>query len=316
MTPPNLPDISAYAAPLYVAFIVFEIVMIYALKKRGAYESRDTTTSLLMGTGNVLSTIVFGTTAFALITAVYFGVYQFRLFDIGFTWWAFLLAFVLDDFLFYWSHRLQHTIRWGWASHVIHHSSQHFNLSTALRQPWFDFVSFSFVLAIPLLLIGFHPAMVAFVGSLNLLYQFFVHTEAVDRLPRPIEAVMNTPSHHRVHHGKNPRYLDANYAGVFIVWDRLFGTFVPERADDPVRYGLVKDIGTFNPLRVATHEYVAIAQDVSRRGLTLGQRLAYVFARPGWSHDGSRKTSTQIKAAAGLDRPPAADGEITLQPAE
>src|SRR3546814_77230 len=130
-------------------------------------------------------------------------------------------------------HRAAHRVRWFWASHVIHHSSQHYNLSTALRQTWTGFFSLTFLFRLPLFLIGFPPAMVFFCAGLNLIYQFWIHTEAIGRMPRWFEAVMNTPSHHRVHHGVNPRYLDANYAGVFIIWDKMFGSFVPERDDDP-----------------------------------------------------------------------------------
>jgi hypothetical protein len=159
----------------------------------------------------------------------------------------------------------------------------------------------------PLILLGFHPAMVLFCGGLNLIYQFWIHTEAIGRMPRWFEAVMNTPSHHRVHHGRNPRYLDANYAGVFIVWDRLFGTFVPESEEERPDYGLVRNIGTFNPLRVAFHEWVAVFRDMTRPGLTPRQRLMYAVAPPGWSHDGSRLTSEEIKARHLLRHPEDAD---------
>ena len=142
-----------------------------------------------------------------------------------------------------------------------------------------------------------------FVGGLNLIYQFWIHTEAIGKLPRWIEAVMNTPSHHRVHHVRNARYLDCNYAGVFIIWDRMFGTFVPELDEDRVDYGLVHNLGTFNPLRVAFHEWVGIFKDMTQRGLTLRERILYAVAPPGWSHDGSRQTSEGIKASH-LDRHP------------
>jgi sterol desaturase/sphingolipid hydroxylase (fatty acid hydroxylase superfamily) len=145
--------------------------------------------------------------------------------------------------------------------------------------------------------LGFPPAMVAIQKGISLVYQFWIHTEQVGRLPRWVEAVMNTPSHHRVHHATNPRYLDRNYAGIFIIWDRLFGTFVPEDDAEPCRYGIVKNIGSFNPIRIALHEWVAIAADL-RRAKTWRERLAYVFGPPGWSPDGSRQTSDQIRAQA------------------
>ena len=184
-------------------------------------------------------------------------------------------------------------MRWFWASHVNHHSSQHYNLSTALRQTWTGFIAVSFIFRLPLMLIGFHPAMVFFCGAINLIYQFWIHTEVVDRFPRWFEAVMNTPSHHRVHHATNPRYLDRNYAGVFIIWDRMFGTFTPEVAEDPVRYGLVRQIGSFNLIWVSFHEWVGIARDLW--SAPWRHKLGYIWKQPGWSHDNSRDTSDHIR---------------------
>ena len=174
-----------------------------------------------------------------------------------------------------------------------HHSSQHYNLSTALRQTWTGFFAISFIFRVPLLFLGFHPAMVAFVGAVNLIYQFWIHTEAIDRFPRWFEAVMNTPSHHRVHHATNPRYLDRNYAGVFIIWDRMFGTFTQEVKDEPIRYGIVKQLGTFNLLWSVFHEWVGIAQDVWTAPWR--HKLGYIWRQPGWTHDGSRETSDTIR---------------------
>ena len=159
----------------------------------------------------------------------------------------------------------------------------------------------------PLVRIGFDPLMVIFCGALNAVYQFFLHTDTVEKLPRWVEAVFNTPSHHRVHHGKNPQYLDANYAGTLFIWDRRFGTFVAEDPSDRPRYGLGKDFDTFNPFRIFIHEYWGILKDIVRPRLSFRQRLLYVIAPPGWSHDGSRQSSRDIKRAAGLlDAPPSA----------
>ncbi len=144
-----------------------------------------------------------------------------------------------------------------WAAHVNHHSSQYFNLSTALRQPWFTPITGPWFW-LPLAFLGYPPAMILTAEAISLIYQFWIHTEVVRKLPAPLEWLLNTPSHHRVHHGKNVAYLDRNHGGVLILWDRLFGTFAPEQARDPVRYGLTHDITTFNPLRVAVHEFQAL----------------------------------------------------------
>ncbi len=291
---PNYPDVTQVAIPFFIIAILAEL---YVLKRahdqrKAGFETRDTLTSLLMGTGNVVAGLLTGFVAYAFLMWVW----QFRVYDFGFSWWAVLLCFVLDDLRYYWYHRIAHRSRWVWAEHINHHSSQHYNLSTALRQSWTGTFTGMFVLRAPLALIGFHPVLLAFVGGLNLVYQFWIHTEAIGKMPRWFEAVFNTPSHHRVHHATNARYLDANYAGTLIVWDRMFGSFVEERAEDMPRYGLVKNIGTFNPIKVAFHEWWAMLADASRPGLTVRQRLGYLFMPPGWSHDGSRDDTARIKA--------------------
>jgi hypothetical protein len=172
-----------------------------------------------------------------------------------------------------------------------------------LRQPWTGQITGLVLLAVPLAYLGFHPALIAFCASLNLVYQFFLHTESIRRLPRWFEAVFNTPSHHRVHHARNPRYLDANYAGTLIIWDRLFGTFVPELDRDRPEFGLVKNIGTYNPITVALGEYAGIARDVVQPRLSLKERFSYLFAQPGYSHDNSRRDSHMIKADFLRDHP-------------
>ncbi|OSZ69826.1 C-5 sterol desaturase [Sphingomonas sp. IBVSS2] len=287
---PLLFDPVNYAIPGFVALIVVEM-LIARTRDRQRYCPSDTLTSLLLGFGSTVSSAL---TA-GLVFAISMWVYQFRFFTIGFAWYWFAIAFVLDDLAYYFAHRTGHRVRWFWASHVIHHSSQHYNLSTALRQTWTGFVSLSFLFRLPLFLIGFHPLMIFFCAGLNLIYQFWIHTEAIGRMPRWFEAVMNTPSHHRVHHATNPRYLDKNYVGVFIVWDRLLGTFEAEREDEKPRYGIVKDLGSFNLLWAAFHEWVGIARDVWAAP-DLKSRILYMIAPPGWSHDGSRDTSETIKA--------------------
>ena len=287
-----MPDFSPtdYAVPGFVALVLME--MIWARFRRPAsYEARDTLVSLAFGLGSTVSGLVFGGAFFLL----YLAVWDLRLFDIGWAWWAWIACFVLDDLKYYWVHRTGHRVRWFWASHVNHHSSQHYNLSTALRQTWTGYFTLGFAFALPLVLLGFHPAMIAICGGFNLIYQFWIHTEAIGKMPRWFEAVMNTPSHHRVHHATNPRYLDRNFAGVFIVWDRMFGTFEEERPDEErIRYGIVKQLGSFNLLWAVFHEWAGIVQDVWHAPWR--HKLSYLLREPGWSHDGSRETSDMIRA--------------------
>ncbi len=284
----DLPDPVDYAVPFFVILILLE--MFWARRKAPhAYEPKDTLNSLLFGFGSSVAGVLFG----AAILSAFTWVYGFHLFSIPFAWWAWPLCFVLDDLAYYAFHRSAHRVRWFWAAHVNHHSSQHYNLSTALRQTWTGFFAMSFMFRLPLVLIGFHPAMLLFCGAINLIYQFWIHTEAIGRMPRWFEAVMNTPSHHRVHHGVNPRYLDRNYAGVFIIWDRLFGTFAPEEDSEPVRYGIVHQLGNFNLAWGVFHEWVGIVQDVWRA--PWAAKFGYMWRPPGWTHDDSRLTSDMIR---------------------
>ena len=253
------------------------------------YAKRDTVASLSLGLANVAISA-----GAKLLTIPFFAwLYLHRIADLGRPdqWWSWLLLLFAEDHSYYWFHRTHHEVRVLWAAHVNHHSSEYFNLSTALRQTLLTpFTGPMFWAILPLL--GFPPWMVLTAQAWSLLYQFWLHTEAIARLPRPLELVLNTPSHHRVHHGKNVRYLDRNHAGIFIVWDKLYGTFEPEI--EKVVYGLTKDIHTFNLFRVGFHEVAAIAVDV-RRAPTWRAKLGYLLAPPGWSHDGSTLTARQLR---------------------
>ena len=290
-----LPNISDLAGPIYLLLILIELYLIKKDKIKGRYEKLDALSSIALGTGSVVFGLGLAYIFGSALQALYHWTYAYRLFDLPYSIPVFVLCFFIDDLRYYWSHRFSHTIRWCWANHIVHHSSQHFNLSTALRQPWISLITGLFILRLPLILIGFHPNLVLFAASLNLFYQFFIHTESVDKCPKWFEAVMNTPSHHRVHHGRNLRYLDANYAGTFIIWDRLFGTFVSEVAEEKVQYGLVTNVKTFNPIKVALHGYWGIIKDQKKMSLTIKDRLMYLFAEPGWSHDSSTQTTKQKK---------------------
>ncbi len=190
---------------------------------------------------------------------------------------AWVLCFLGVDFLYYWFHRLSHEVNAFWAAHVVHHQSEDYNLAVALRQGAFQGV-FSWVFYLPLALVGVPPIMFLTLSSIDTLYQFWIHTRAIDRLG-PLEWVLNTPSHHRVHHGRNPKYLDRNHAGALIVWDRLFGTFQAEE-EEPV-YGITKPLQSWNPLWANVHGFVDIARDVAR-ARSWDDRWGFVFGAPGW----------------------------------
>lgn len=276
-----------YAIPVFILLLIVEI-SVAAWEQRDWYNTKDTISSLSMGIGNAIIRLF---TKFIVLGVMFF-LYQFRLFDLSATWWVWVLCFFAEDLSYYVFHRSSHEVRYFWASHVVHHSSQKYNLSTALRQTWTGQLSGAFIFILWLPLVGFHPIMVAIFGSVSLIYQFWIHTEAIDKMWKPVEFVFNTPSHHRVHHGSDVKYLDRNHGGVLIIWDRLFGTFTEEE-ERPV-YGLVTNINTHNPLKIATHEWAAIGHDVWQAP-DWRSRLGYLFGPPGWSHDGSRKTSVQLR---------------------
>lgn len=203
--------------------------------------------------------------------------------DLGSGTLAYVVAVLGWDFIYYWNHRLSHEVRWLWAVHSVHHSSERYNLSTALRQPWGEALTL-FVPYSLLALLGVRPRVLADARAVNLIYQFWVHTEAIDKLG-PFERVFNTPSHHRAHHGSNAEYLDQNHGSILIVWDRLFGTFEPE--DARVIYGLTTNIDTFNPLRVFGTEWMAIARDIATSE-SWRERWSFLLRGPGWAYENRR----------------------------
>lgn len=287
MNVPEMPELIHYAIPVFVITIVIEAILTVKVKLE-EYEFKDATTSILMGLGNVFIGLL---TKTIMLSAFVF-LYQFRLFTIPFTWWAWLILLFAEDFVYYWSHRIAHESRLFWASHVVHHSSKKYNLSTALRQTWTGSF-YTFIFWLPLTIIGFHPAMVLVQMSISLLYQYWIHTELIDKMPRWFEAFFNTPSHHRVHHATNPQYLDRNHAGIFIIWDKLFGTFQKEE-EKPV-YGLVKNIETYNPVKVAFIEWYTMLSDVFTSKTSLGKKLLYFLKPPGWKHDGTGILSDDLR---------------------
>ncbi|MFB2651317.1 sterol desaturase family protein [Shewanella seohaensis] len=212
-----------------------------------------------------------------LIAKLYLAVFGWKLFDIQMGPLSFVLLMIAQDFCYYWFHRASHRVRWMWAAHVVHHSSENMNFSTAFRQSLMYPLAGMWVFWLPLVILGFDPNWVVFVVLLNLGLQFFVHTQAVRTLG-PLEWLFNTPSHHRVHHGRNPQYIDKNYAGILIIWDKLFGTFVPE--GETVIYGITKPVNSFNPLKVTFSEWHDMFSEVTTRGLTFTERCKILFAPP------------------------------------
>jgi len=273
----SVPDPTLYAIPFFILAMLIEWKILARLRTRGGFDNaKDTLASLAMGVASLGFVTLINMGVYVLASALF----PHRLWSLHNLVLEWALALVLWDFAYYWHHRFEHEIRIFWASHIAHHSSEKYNLSTALRQPWTPFLSL--VLFPPIALFGVRPEFILMSGGFNLIYQFWVHTEAIQRLPHAFEWVLNTPSHHRVHHGSNAPYLDKNYGGIFIIWDRLFRTFAEEEA--PVIYGLTKNITSFNPLVIATHEYIDIAREVVR---AKSPREAWmrVFGRPGWEPD-------------------------------
>ncbi|HWB63838.1 MAG TPA: sterol desaturase family protein, partial [Chitinophagales bacterium] len=265
--------------PFFLLAIATELFINWR-EQMNLYESKEALSSIGMGLGSLVINVVMKALAYGCYTILY----QYRIFDLGWHWYTWVLILFADDFTFYWHHRLSHEIRLLWAAHVNHHSSQTLNLATALRQSWAEQL-YKYFWWFWLPLVGFPPLMILMMMSISLIYQYWVHTELIRRLPRWYEFIFNTPSHHRVHHASNVRYLDQNHAGILIIWDRLFGTFAPERDDDKPIYGLTKNIETYNLFKIASHEFVAIWHDV-KSAPTFKDKLKYIFYPPGWSHNG------------------------------
>ena len=278
-------DPTVFAIPVFIALIIIEVV-INAKKNLNLYKVKDSAANITMGLGSVVIGLLTKTFAFF----VFLWIYQFRLFEIPNTWWMWGLLLLADDVTFYWYHRLAHQIRFFWAAHVQHHSSEHMNFSVALRQSWGEpFIKFLFWIWLPF--IGFNPIYILTMQAISLVYQFFPHTKLVGKLG-PIEWIFNTPSHHRVHHATQVQYLDKNHAGILIIWDRIFGTFQKE-IESPT-YGLTININSFSPLKIASHEYISLWQDM-RRSKKLSDKIKYLINPPGWSHDGENKTSKELQ---------------------
>jgi sterol desaturase/sphingolipid hydroxylase (fatty acid hydroxylase superfamily) len=280
MLPPALHDPVLYAIPAFVVFLLLELASFRSLDSSRAqeyvgYEARDARTSLLMGFGSLVVNGVARIVALLGYAALY-ALTPLRL-DTG-RWYSWVFALLIVDLVWYCYHRASHRIRIMWAGHQAHHNSTYFNYSTALRQKWNPWGELLFWVPLPLL--GMPPWLIFTAFSVNLIFQFFVHTERVDKLPGIIEYVFNTPSHHRVHHASDPDYLDRNFAGILIIWDRMFGSYAEQT--HRATYGLTKNIDSHNVFVLQYHEYGAIIRDM-RATPSWRERLGYLFAPPGWA---------------------------------
>jgi sterol desaturase/sphingolipid hydroxylase (fatty acid hydroxylase superfamily) len=276
------------STPIYIILIGLEMGMSYFHEKK-YYTLKDTITNVYLSALNGGIDLAFRVFYLAVLAACY----QYKLVTIENVWIYWIALLILEDFAFYWLHRFDHEVRFFWAVHVTHHSSQLFNLTVGFRssvfQPLYRFVYF-----IPIAFLGFRPEDIMLMYSATQIYGILIHTKYINKLGF-LEYFLATPSHHRVHHGSNPRYLDKNMGMVFIFWDKWFGTFQKELDKDPVQYGLTTNLRDYHPLNVVFHEWKQILKDViSAPGLY--NKWMYLFGPPGWSHDGSRKTSDQLRA--------------------
>ena len=288
---PMPPALLYYAIPGFLLLLSLEAWFSYRENKL-LYETRDTWSSLGLGIGNV----IIGFVTKAMIFGLFMLLYRYKIFDLDSDkWWFWVLLFFADDFSYYWFHRTAHNVNWFWASHVVHHSSQHYNLAAALRQTWTGNLTGSFLFWAWMPLAGFHPVWVLFMQQISLIYQFWIHTETVRKLPKLLEFILNTPSHHRVHHGSDLKYLDKNHAGILIIWDRMFGSFQPE--EERPTYGLTKNISSFNPIVVALKTWGDLFKAAMHSG-SFKHAINYFIQPPGWSHDGSTKTVRQVRSAS------------------
>ncbi|MEZ5305845.1 MAG: sterol desaturase family protein [Pyrinomonadaceae bacterium] len=260
------------AIPIFAALIAIEAFVLIRKNGRDNFDSRDAWTNILIGFVSVAFGFLFGLAT----SLAYNALFQISPFKMPLeSWWPWVILLLLDDFLYYWFHRISHESRFFWNFHVVHHSSNQYNLSVAVRQSWFSGVA-HWIFYLPAALCGFPLWAFATVHGFNLIYQFWIHTELIDKMG-PLEYVLNTPSHHRVHHGVNPQYLDKNYGGILIIWDRIFGSF--EKEVEPVRYGITTPIETYNALWINVHAWSEMISKISTKSTIYG-KLKCIFSSP------------------------------------
>ena len=265
------PDIIVWAAPVMFFFVLIEYVVSY-LQNKKYYDKQETTASILVGLGNVTIGVILKTFLFYLFVLVYNQIpWRMEL-----NWWTFIPCYIIFDFCSYWAHHISHRLRLLWATHVVHHSSEHYNLSVSFRLSWIQYVKIIFFL--PVALAGFHPVIIFVTNQIAVLFQFWVHTEYIRKLHPVIEFILATPSNHRVHHGSQEKYINKNYGATFIIWDRMFGTYQEE--EEQVVYGITSNIEKkSNPLHVNFHELIDMIKDV-RSAKSFKEKMFYIFGDP------------------------------------
>lgn len=270
LTDSSLDSIIIWAIPVMLSLVLLEyVISIY--KNRKSYIGKDLLASASVGIGNL---VISGLTkAFVFGIAIFF--YNLTPWTIPFTWWSFVLCIIWLDFWRYISHRASHETRFLWATHIVHHSSEKYNFAVSFRLSWIQHIKLVFF--IPVLMAGFHPVVFFICHQIEVLYQFWIHTEYIKKLPRPIEYIFTTPSHHRVHHARNEKYLDKNYGSTFIIWDRMFGTFMEE--EETPEYGITVPVNSYNPIYLVFHEVMDITRDIFR-SKNLKQAATRTFIRP------------------------------------
>ena len=279
------------STPLYFIIIGIELLLTH-IQHRKVYTLKDTAANLYLMLLNSGIDLAFRVIYLAILA--WFYQHSAVTWENAFLYWALLL--ISEDFLYYWLHRFDHDVRFFWATHVTHHSSEEMNFTVGFRssvfQPLYRFIYF-----IPLAWLGFKPADIAFIYSATQIWGIFVHTELIKKMGW-LEYILVTPSHHRVHHASNPKYLDKNMGMFLIFWDKLFGTFQPELPDEayqPLQYGLTKNIENPNAVNIVFHEWKQMWKDITRKDIGMKEKWNYLFGPPGYSHDGSRLTSKQLR---------------------
>jgi sterol desaturase/sphingolipid hydroxylase (fatty acid hydroxylase superfamily) len=267
----DAPNIIVYAAPVMFLFVLIEWYISHR-QNHNLYDRRETIGSILVGVGNVVINLILKVAMFTFVVLVY-NLLPWRM---HLNWWTFIPCYLIFDFCSYWSHRISHQQRFWWATHVVHHSSENYNLTVSFRLSWVQHLKLIFFL--PVALIGFHPIVFFVVNQIAVLFQFWVHTEYIRKLHPAIEYVLATPSNHRVHHGSQEKYINKNYGATFIFWDRMFGTY--QKEEEQVQYGITANIpNKANPLTINFHEYADMWRDV-KAAKGLKRKLFFIFGDP------------------------------------